>query len=323
MIHSNTEKFNTVQRSNETTANRAGEISTALGDTIPVVDVTGSNDKTGSDELSSEEWIPVSQRNKNRRSGGIPPGQTGLVVTGVELGTEGIQIAHYFANKEDVDICNCELLTKRDDATFLTFKISVKNNDAGKLKDLAVLPEGWRIRPYNPPSAKKATTQRKQVTPVNQTRTASNVQPTRAYDNATAPRVNRTSNRTQSLRTHNMGHWNGMQQGINVQNISPVTSTDDLNMNVWNGADPLPENVNGMYGPQYANALMGGNIASGISAGGFNNSAVRNIPPGKPRKSNVGIAMQRANSQTVVNVPSDFSQGHSNSRSVSMGDDVH
>ena len=84
-------------------------------------------------------------------------------------------------------------------------------------------------------------------------------------------------------------------------------------MNVWNGADPLPENVNGMYGPQYANALMGGNIASGISAGGFNNSAVRNIPPGKPRKSNVGIAMQRANSQTVVNVPSDFLPGHRNS----------
>ena len=170
MIHSNAKKSDTTQMSNEATVDRAGEINTALGDTIPVVDITGN------DDLSSEQWTTVPQRNNNRRIGGLPPGQTGLVVSGVQLGTVGLQIAHYFANRADVDICKCELLTKRDDATFLTFKISVKNNDAGKLKDLAVLPEGWQIRPYHPPSAKKTTTRRKQAAPVNQSGAAGNAQ---------------------------------------------------------------------------------------------------------------------------------------------------
>ena len=65
----------------------------------------------------------------------------------------------------DVKICEWELLTKRENATFLTFKIVVKNGDVGKLEGPSDWPEGWRIRPYKPPSAKKTTSQRKPADP--------------------------------------------------------------------------------------------------------------------------------------------------------------
>ena len=66
----------------------------------------------------------------------------------------GLQIAQYLENK-DIDVFDCSLLTTRDDATFLTFKITVKKADIEKLKDQSIWLDGWQIRPYNPPKTKK------------------------------------------------------------------------------------------------------------------------------------------------------------------------
>ena len=121
VIDSRAEKTDNVQKSNDVADPGSREINTALGGTIPVVDIAEP------DVPSNQEWTRVPQRNQRWRSNGNPPpGQTSLVISGIKLGTRGMQIAHYFGNNGDIEICNWELLTKRENATFLTFKIMVK-----------------------------------------------------------------------------------------------------------------------------------------------------------------------------------------------------
>ena len=127
------------------------QIDTALGDTMTVDDIG----------QSSSTWSKVDRRRGNKFSQQwketnkrILPNQTNLVVSGVELGTRSLQIAQYLENK-DIEIFDCSLLTTRENATFLTFKITVKKADAEKLKDQSLWLDGWQIRPYNPPNTKK------------------------------------------------------------------------------------------------------------------------------------------------------------------------
>ena len=338
MIDSRAEKTDNVQKSNDVADPGSREINTALGGTIPVVDIAEP------DVPSNQEWTRVPQRNQRWRSNGNPPpGQTSLVVSGVKLGTRGMQIAHYFGNNGDIEICNWELLTKRENATFLTFKIMVKNNDAGKLKDPSLWPEGWRIRPYNTPSAKKIAPRRKYAAPTNQIGVTSNAQPTgrNPENNATTVIANRANNTAQYSHIHNAGPWNGMRQASPFGNTIPDMSPEVFNLNTWNGqgnasmASNIPSvaspgNYSESPGLQHANTLVGqANMASGtlgnISwAGGIqnlmNDSAARNTPVGaSSRTSNLDTGMQLANPQMVSNVPSSLSPGYPHSRSTSMG----
>lgn len=128
------------------------QIGTALCETMAVDDINAP---------SSSTWSTVDRRRGNRFSQAwrennkrIPPSQTNLVVSGVELGMRGLQIAQYLENK-DINVYDWSLLTTRDDASFLTFKITVKKDDVDKLKDQSLWLDGWQIRPYKPPKMKK------------------------------------------------------------------------------------------------------------------------------------------------------------------------
>ena len=117
----------------------------------------------GSNGAVRNEWIEVNG-NRNRIQSGrrkeiAGRNKTHLVVTRVKLGTLGLQVRQYLANK-DVEICDVDLLTKREDASFLTFKITVKNEDVEKLKDPSVWPKEWTIREFK----EKVTSPEKRTT---------------------------------------------------------------------------------------------------------------------------------------------------------------
>ena len=131
---------------------------TTLGDTMNVAD-TGTVQ-----EQPENEWKKIRRNNQQRKTGGRRLNHTELVVSGVTLGTRGMQIAHYFVNEIDVDIRDWDLLTTRDDATFLSFKITVKNEDVGKLEDFDGWPEGWHVRPYKEPVRKNIRNNNKNMT---------------------------------------------------------------------------------------------------------------------------------------------------------------
>ena len=118
-------------------------VNTALGETISVNDVVDQQS-----ENSDRGWNRVprrGQRSRNERP--LPSHQTYLVVSNVGLEVEGLQIVHYLENK-DINVADCTLLTTRDDATFLTYRITVSKADADKLKDDRLWPDETEIRPF-------------------------------------------------------------------------------------------------------------------------------------------------------------------------------
>ena len=128
----------------------ATTIDTALGNTMAINDTETSSNNDGWTKVLrrngrfSQRWKDESRNDKHFN----------LVVSGFEKGTRGIQIVQYVVNK-DVDVIDCSLLTRREDATFLTFKITVKHgDDADKIQDPQFWPEGTRIRSYKPPTPK-------------------------------------------------------------------------------------------------------------------------------------------------------------------------
>ena len=54
-----------------------------------------------------------------------------------------------------IEVIDWDLLTKREDATFLTYRITVKQEDKQKVQDVHFWPEGLRTRSYQPPAVKK------------------------------------------------------------------------------------------------------------------------------------------------------------------------
>ena len=133
-------------------------IDTALGNTMAVNDTeNGSNNNEWikvlrSNGRFSQKWKDESRNDKHFN----------LVVSGFEKGTRGIQIVQYVENK-DVDVIDCSLLTRREDATFLTFKVTVKRgDDADKIQDPQFWPEGTRTRLYKPPTTKGKSSDKQQ-----------------------------------------------------------------------------------------------------------------------------------------------------------------
>ena len=101
-----------------------------LGNTISINDTEWV--KVGPRKVrSSQKWKDQSRKDTH----------FDLVVSGFSKGTRGIQIAQYMANK-DVDVIDWTLLTKREDATFLTFKVTVNLKDADKIQDIQFWPDG-------------------------------------------------------------------------------------------------------------------------------------------------------------------------------------
>ena len=123
-----------------------GQINVDLGETIAISDIeAGTENET--------RWTRKNQRWKTDK----PPAanQTDLVISKVKLNVVGLQIRQHFANN-DVEVDECKLMTTRDDATFLTYRIRVKKNDAEKLKDPSLWPNGTEMRPYKPAKARSS-----------------------------------------------------------------------------------------------------------------------------------------------------------------------
>lgn len=195
----------------------------ALGGTIPVDDINPL-----SDAHPGNEWTEVVRKDQKRKGILKQTDHTSIVVSGVGKDVNGIQIAQYLANK-DIEIIDWNLLTTRDDATFLTYKITVKNEDAVKAKNLALWPEGTRVRPYKPPATRKKTGYNNQ-TKVGRNNNSvhwgsNNVQTGIVYENETnvAPISRFHEPAVHQLHYPTTGwlpHWNGTLDG-NIQHISP------------------------------------------------------------------------------------------------------
>ena len=133
-----------------------GKLDIELGSTIPIDDTQNTANDTTAWERKNQSW----KYDK-------PPAvnQTDLVISKVELDVQGLQIRQHLANN-GVEVAQCKLLTTRDDATFLSYRLRVKNSDVEKLKDPLLWPEGTEIRPYNQ-AKKKNNVRGSTITPRN------------------------------------------------------------------------------------------------------------------------------------------------------------
>ena len=119
------------------------EVNTDLGGTIPISDTVAQQ----SVEPDSEwDYVPM-RRQRVGKERPLPSNLTYLVVSNVKLGVRGLQIVQYLENK-DIRVNDWDLLTTRDNATFLTYRITISKADAEKLKDSSLWPANTQIRPF-------------------------------------------------------------------------------------------------------------------------------------------------------------------------------
>ena len=267
-------------------AHDARKLGTSIGDTITVGDIESS---TGNQ--SNRKWTDV-VRNGQKRKGAkkpLPPDQTNLVVTGVKLGTLGLQLAQRLANN-DIDLCDWDLLTTRDDATFLTFKIAVKKADADKVKDPSIWPNGYQIRQYNQPKVKKRernSSDRNKGAMNENSMNANNMgnvlrnPPGRPVTDG----INSVGGNAPVNNMNYPGLYNGMQQFGHIGNISPDRSLPGTYNNYLSGTGPI---YSGNIQPYVQwNGPMKENVH--VRNNGMNNVQTGNISPGPVYP---GIAMQ-------------------------------
>ena len=112
--------------SSGTTTQNTRQVGTSIGDTITVGDI-----ETSTGGHSGKTWTDVVRKGRRKEGKPLPLDQTNLVVSGVKLGTLGLQLAKLLANN-DIDLKDWDLLTTRSDATFLTFKIKMSAVDEEK-----------------------------------------------------------------------------------------------------------------------------------------------------------------------------------------------
>ena len=75
-------------------------------------------------------------------------GEIDLVISRVKLDVKGTHLREYLANI-GVQVIRCQLLTTLNDATFLTYKVTITSNDVEKVKNPLIWPEGTKITPYD------------------------------------------------------------------------------------------------------------------------------------------------------------------------------
>ena len=206
-------------------------IDTALGNTMSINDTEN--------DTANNEWIKVRHRNgrvsQKWKDESRNDKHFNLVVSGFEKGTRSIQIVHYVENK-DVDVIDCSLLTRREDATFLTFKVTVKRgDDADKIQDPQFWPEGVRTRLYKPPTFKKKTGDSK-------TDTAGSTSGTLSISSNTQPQGNNSGGSGEVL--SNAG---SIATPAPMAYLTPYGYPGIINANDWsrlqNGGVNIPQDV--------------------------------------------------------------------------------
>ena len=75
-------------------------------------------------------------------------GEIDLVISHVKSDVTGTHLREYLANI-GVQVNQCDLLTTRNNAAFLAYKVRITSNDVEKVKNPLVWPEGTKITPYD------------------------------------------------------------------------------------------------------------------------------------------------------------------------------
>ena len=79
-----------------------------------------------------------------------------LVIYGVGKDVTTSLIREYLGNK-NIEVLECELLTKHEQPNSLSFKVTVKAIDLQKAKNKTTWPNGVGVRMFNQPGEKKKT----------------------------------------------------------------------------------------------------------------------------------------------------------------------
>ena len=196
-----------------------------LGGTISVGDIM--SDATPGDS----DWTKVTRRHKVEKFG--KPNSAHLVVSGLNTSIKGLQIAQFLANK-DIDIDDWSLLTTRQDATFLTFKIAVRSQDVDKIMEIKDWPEeGIQVRPYKQPNSRNKTNK-------------NNAQKMRRDNSGSAWSNQRNNNREQ------LENRNGTIQSTPLRHDnSRLQSADGINGNLTGNMANYMNQTAGIRAPSY------------------------------------------------------------------------
>ena len=136
----------------QTEANAQNVVAMELGSTIPVTEMI-TNENSEDEDNRNNRWKQV-PRSRGKRK--VRLNEAELVISGVQLGVKGLQIAMELANN-DIELKDWELLTKRNDARTLAYKLTVSLADRRKLEDENLWPEGTTIRPFVPQKRENKT----------------------------------------------------------------------------------------------------------------------------------------------------------------------
>ena len=148
-------------------------------------------------------------------------------------------------NFRNVDVIDCTLLTRREDASFLTFKVTVKHgNDADRIQDPQFWPDGMRTRLYKPPTPKRNPGDKQTKNTTGNTNVAHNNPVTRKQANDT----DRDSGNAGAAQDHSVSN-NGIPISMFHQNPYNYPSTiNDWNL-LHNHGMIYPQNVTGGFVP--------------------------------------------------------------------------
>ena len=209
-----------------------------------------------------------------------------------------MQLAHYLVNR-DVEVIDWDLLTKREDATFLTYEITVKHCDAEKIQEPNFWPEGTRTRLYKPPTERRKSdpVNRKDKRGNNEARNKSGfAAPSEFDDQNQHSGVGRT---LPPAKAREGGNFFGNMAGVNLPSgYIEVPS--------------MPGNFVELYSPgnshegNIATGYMGRRSVSG-SAGNVSSRGMETYPPGSVQEGNIAsghgnvIQQQPVMGQPVLN----------------------
>ena len=229
---------------------------TALGDTMAITDTeTVPN---------NNEWIKVNHRNgrfsQKWKDESRNDKHFNLVVSGFEKGTRSLQLVHYVENK-DVDVIDCTLLTRREDASFLTFKVTVKHgDDADKIQDPQFWPDGTRTRVYKQPTSKRKPGE-KQTSNAGGTSVARSKPVVQKQANDTS-RDSGDSSTTLSNPVSNNGTTSTVHQN-SQKNTNGINANDGSTLQ--NNGMVYPQNIFGGFFP--VGNMIGGPLTTGDGVG--------------------------------------------------------
>ena len=172
----------------------------SLGATISIGDIAPIT----SDDDDAGKWTKVTPRkSKGVRINPENPqwhkeslvAISSIVISGVAKNI-GQEVIYDFLTQKNIEITDCELLTKNENANFLSYKLNVQSVDLQKVKNPNTWPKGISVKMYNDPKQKRGSNT-SNASKTNRNKNKANAKPNnklRSSSSLTPPSVNATSN---------------------------------------------------------------------------------------------------------------------------------